>query len=154
MKVLKRENGFTLLEMILVLAMFVTLIGLTMIYIKPYNERNAAFQIRSEAQLALDTTTSYVNSTSNFKEDKLSEKLEKVLQGYVKSTDTTKKKRFEIQTVNSSGHSELVVRLYVTINDDIRVECTLKPELNSMHLKGIGDAESVNSLVDSGVLDS
>lgn len=153
-KGLKNENGFTLLEMILVLAMFVILIGLVIINIKPYNERNSALQIRSEAQLALDTTSAYVNSTSNFRQQILSAKLEKVLPGYSNSSDPAVKKRYEIQTTDAHGNSRITVYLYVEVNGDLLVKCTIDPQVNTIHLEGIGNPDSVDSLIDSGVLDA
>lgn len=156
---MKKNDGFTLLEMITVLALIVILIGLAVVALRPYNERNTALQIKSEAQLALDASTAYDLSTSNFNKDTLEQKLKTTaLSGY-KYTDnaaSTEKRRFRIEDIldttgNIVGHKVILIAV---VNNDLTIEGTLDLQSSTMYLKGIGKKGSINSLVESGVLDS
>lgn len=156
---MKKNDGFTLLEMITVLALIVILIGLAVIALRPYDERNTALQVKSEAQLALDASATYVLSTSNFNKDTLKKKLHTTaLTGYqyTENTTSSEKRRFRIEDIKDAHGYVIGHRVILTaiINNDLTIEGTLDLQKNTMHLKGIGKKSSINSLVESGVLDS
>lgn len=156
---IKNDDGFTLLEMIAVLALIVILIGLAVMALRPYDERNTALQVKSEAQLALDVSTAYIVSTSNFDKNTLQKKLLKTAltdYTYTEDLSATNKRRFRIEDIKDSegkviGHTIIITAI---VNRDLTVEGMLDLQKDTMRLKGIGKQSSINSLVESGVLDS
>lgn len=150
---MKRESGFTILEIIMVMAMIVILIGLTYISLRPYTERNKALQVRSEAQLALDTSSGYLLSTSNYRRNTMVKQIQKVLNGY--SEDSASDHRLLInETTDPYGDLNISIQLIVIVNTNLSITAYIDPQNESIFLEGNGDADSIESLKDSGVLDS
>lgn len=156
---IKKDDGFTLLEMLTVLALIVILIGLAVMALRPYNERNTALQVKSEAQLALDASMAYRLSTSNFDKDTLEKKLLTTAlteYTYTANLSATDKRRFRIEDIKDSNGNVIGYKIIIiaVVNQELTIEGTLDLQKDTMRLKGIGKQSSINSLVESGVLDS
>lgn len=149
---MKKEEGFTFLEVLFVMGMIVILIGMSVHSFIPYMVRNRALQIRSEAELALDVSNAYLLSTSHYQKSTLIERLSSVLDGY--QVDVPGDNYYEIKEVTDIYgvlHITLVIHSYV--NDSLTIKSELKPQDNTIKLKGIGDVNHITSLIESGVLD-
>lgn len=146
---IKDEQGFTILEMILVIGLLVILLSVLVINLNSVNDTTIVAKIKSEVNNMYDIAVGYQKSTSNYRESEMVEQINKALDGY--SSDPSAKRSYTItETTDSSGKRKLTMQVKAVVDENLLLKADIEFATGKIRWRAEGDPDRVETLVNKG----
>lgn len=145
---LKMEEGFTLIEIIVVLSILLILLMIVTVNIAEYTDNKRAMVAKSEAQNVLEVTNGYTKANSTYYLNDIEKLLHTVVEGY--TVDSTDKRYYEIVT-----SPKLMIYLYYELDAELGLISEIDPYANSIetYSRPGSNTDRVEELIRNGVVD-